>query len=98
MRSYYYFTKFKKIFVDINGIGVFAETFEDHLSRLRTVLERLREVNLKTKLMKCFFAQEELRFLGHTDNQHSLRPKPENVKAIENGPVPTNLQGGPFFS
>ena len=44
--------------VYIDAILVVGETFEEHLSNLRKVLDRLREANLKLKPGKCKFAEE----------------------------------------
>ena len=76
------------------GAGVYANThqdhiiitsdsFEEHLSHIRDVLERLRLANLTARASKTQFAREETKCLGvvvgNGKNAHDL----EKVKAIE---------------
>lgn len=49
----------------IEDILVFSTTWEEHLHHLKLVLERLREVNLKLKLVKCRFLRQEVQYLGY---------------------------------
>ena len=43
-----------------NDIIIFARTFEECLSRLESVLSRLRTCSLKLKVKKCTFAHQKL--------------------------------------
>ena len=49
----------------LDGIIVFSSTWEEHLARLRQVLERLRHANLNLEDEKCTFAAKEVSYLGH---------------------------------
>ena len=40
-------------------------TWEEHLSRLRIVLSRIRSANLKLSPAKCYFAVAKVDYLGH---------------------------------
>ena len=40
-------------------------TYEDHLEKLDTVLEKLRKANLQVNLNKFFFAKQEIEYLGY---------------------------------
>ena len=40
-------------------------TYEDHLVKLGSVLNKLRRAGLKVNAKKSFFAQKELECLGH---------------------------------
>ena len=50
--------------VYLDDIILFSSTVEDHLRRLRILLKRLKQVNLKLKPSKCMLLQEEVAFLG----------------------------------
>jgi hypothetical protein len=40
-------------------------TFQDHLQKLAIMFKRLEHANFRANLHKCFFAQEELEYLGY---------------------------------
>ncbi len=50
----------------IDDILVSGRTKEEHDNRLRQILERLRQNNVKLNKSKCKFAQQEIQYLGHT--------------------------------
>lgn len=49
----------------IDDIVVFGANFEEHLNRVKQVLERLKQAGLKLKPGKCELLQKEVTFLGH---------------------------------
>ena len=55
--------KFVVVFLD--DILVFSNRWEEHLEHLDTVLSALREQSLFCNVIKCEFALESVRFLGH---------------------------------
>ena len=83
------------------GAGVYASThqddiiitndsFEEHLSHIRDVLERLRVANLTARASKMQFAREETKCLGFVVGNGKIAPDLGKVKAIENFPVCTS--------
>ncbi|GFU77197.1 retrovirus-related Pol polyprotein from transposon 297 [Trichonephila clavipes] len=68
----------------LDDIIVFSETFEDHLIRLRLVLKCLQEAGLKLNSMKCLFAAQEVKILGHLVSSNGVRPDPDKIKAKGN--------------
>ena len=71
----------------LDDILVYSETFEDHLSRLGTVFERLISHGLKLKGCKCRFFQKEVKHLGHVVNSHGVSVDPDKVSRVANWPV-----------
>jgi hypothetical protein len=51
--------------VYIDDVLVMGHEFEDHLSNLRKVFERLRSAELKLKPQKCFFRSGRAEYLGY---------------------------------
>ena len=49
--------------VYLDNIIIFGRSFQEHLSHLASVLERLQELNLKVKLSKCNFLKQQVRYL-----------------------------------
>jgi hypothetical protein len=45
---------------------VYSRTLEEHLERLRLVLQRFKEESLKLCLKKCIFGRQEIEYLGYT--------------------------------
>ena len=77
--------------VYIDDIIVFSSSFDDHLSRLRTVFSRLRQANLKLKPQKCDFCMSEVSFLGHIVSSDGVKPDPSKVSAVKDYPRPSNV-------
>ena len=84
--------KFKDVLCYLDDLCIFAKTFEELLSKLERVLQRLRDANLTLKPSKCKFGYEELPLLGHVINRNGVMPDPKKVKAIQDYPQPTNVK------
>ena len=69
---------------------IFARTAEEHLERLRAVLERFRNANLKINPTKCEFFRTRVPFLGHIISKDGLEADPVKVRAVKAFPVPNN--------
>jgi len=65
---------------------------EDHLRNLRSVLERLRGVNLKAKPSKCAFFQKQVLYLGHIVSPDGVATDPSKSERIAAWPTPQNVQ------
>ena len=80
--------KWTMVLVYLDDLIVFAKTFEEHQRRLRIVLDRLREANLKLKISKCHFGEDKIRYLGHIVSENGLEVDPEKITAVVKFPVP----------
>ena len=74
----------------IDDIVIFSETFELHLQHLAEVFQRLREAGLKLAPPKCYFAQKQIRYLGHTLSRHGVQPDSSKYERVKNLASPTN--------
>ena len=77
--------------VYIDDILIFSRTFEDHMSHLRSVIERLHSAGLKLKPSKCHFICQTVEYLGHLITPGGVRPNPERVSAVKEFPKPTSI-------
>ena len=68
-----------------------GRTFEDHLSNIRKVLEKLRMANLKLNPSKCKLFCREVSYLGHIISAKGVRTDPEKISAVENWSRPEDL-------
>ena len=76
----------------LDDIIVFSKDFEDHITRLKMVFDRLKAANLKLKPKKCVFGCRKVRFLGHLVSADGVEPLPDTCQVIQEFPVPTNLR------
>ena len=83
----------KTCIVYLDDCIVFSKSFEKHLTRLDTILQRMTEYDLKLKPSKCFFAQEDVSFLGHLVSARGIQPDPERIKPLLNYPIPRDKTG-----
>ena len=75
----------------IDDCIIFSSTFKDHIDRLRVVLERFKQANLKLKPDKCTLFQSEVTFLGYRVSERGILPDPMNVSKILQWPEPANV-------
>ena len=78
--------------VFLDDILVSGSTPEEHDRNLRTVLTRFLNKGLRLRKEKCVFRQKSCKYLGHIIYEEGLHPTNDKVKAIQNAPVPQNVQ------
>lgn len=72
----------------IDNIIVFSPTWEAHLQHLRTVLEALREADLKANPTKSHLGFQELKYLRFLVGHGMVHPLPEKVLRVQHYPQP----------
>lgn len=80
------------LYVYVDDLIVFSQSFSDHVTHLSLVFEKLRFANLKLEPSKCKFAVSEVEYLGHVVSRHGLRPNEEKIKTIRDLPEPRNVK------
>lgn len=76
----------------LDDVLITGKNQTEHLSRLKSVLDKFREAGLTLREDKCEFFQDEVTYLGHIINKHGIRKCNDKVKAILNAPVPTDVK------
>ncbi|KFD59504.1 hypothetical protein M514_08725, partial [Trichuris suis] len=76
----------------MDDILVFSATFEEHLNRLRAVLDVLSRNGLRLQPTKCVVGAEKTEYLGHIIDPTGLRPLPAKVEAISSFPRPQTVR------
>jgi len=56
--------------------------FEDHLDKLRQVLQRLQDAGLRVNADKSIFGSDEVEYLGYVLTRNGIKPQREKVSAI----------------
>ena len=72
----------------LDDVIVFGCMEEEDPERLCVVFERFWEFNLKLKPSKCLFFQSEIMYLAHHISQRGILPSRENVRALQEFPMP----------
>ncbi|KAL5004068.1 hypothetical protein ScPMuIL_017524, partial [Solemya velum] len=78
--------------VYLDDIIIYSKNFEEHISNLSEVLQRLMEANLKLSPEKCTLLQREVTFLGHVVSEHGISTDPRKTEAVRNWVVPRNVK------
>ncbi|MBW0525794.1 hypothetical protein O181_065509 [Austropuccinia psidii MF-1] len=70
------------LIIYIDDIIAFSEIWDNNLSRLERVLQKIVQVNMKISLKKCHFAYSELKALGHVVSGLSFGIDKNKVAAV----------------
>ena len=57
-------------------------TFEDHLNKLRKVLEKLLEKGLRVNASKSHFGADQIEYLGYMLTRDGVKPQTKKIEAI----------------
>ena len=69
------------------------EAVVDHDEKVRALMQRCRERNVKLNKEKVKFKGSEVPFIGHVLTDAGLKPDPGKIKAILEMPQPTDVAG-----
>ena len=62
------------------------------MTHLKTVLQRLEQVNLKLNPKKCCFGCQVVEYLGHILTPDGLKPNPERITAVRQFVTPRDVK------
>ena len=74
----------------IDDILVFSSNFDEHISHLSQVFQRLRDANLTLKAEKCSFAVDKVIYLGHVITKNGVEVDISKTEKIRSFPEPKN--------
>lgn len=76
------------VFVYLDEVMIYIQTFEKHLEVLDEVFKRLREANLTVNFGKCHFCKRNMNYLCYVVDRKGLYVDPDKVKAMIELPPP----------
>lgn len=82
----------KECLLYLDDIIIFSKTFEEHLTRLESVFQRLHAANLKLKASKCHFLHRKIKYLGHIVSSEGIQVDPEKTSVVQDWPVPKTVK------
>nr|XP_055054187.1 uncharacterized protein LOC129439536 [Misgurnus anguillicaudatus] len=72
----------------LDDLVIYSTDWEEHVSLLRVVFERLKKASLTLNLAKCEFGQATITYLGRKVGQGQVKPVEAKVTAVADFPVP----------
>ena len=78
--------------VYLDDIIIFSQTVDEHLQRLRDVLQRLKDAGLKIKPSKCQLLRKSVLYLGHIVSEKGVEVDPEKTSCVRSWPVPNDRE------
>ena len=73
----------------IDDVAVYSDSWEDHLTHLRNVLQSFSDVGMTLRLDKAVFCKQSVSYLGHQAGGGKRSPLPERISAIQEIPEPS---------
>ena len=80
----------KILLVYLDDVIVFGSSVDEVVGRLKIVLDRLRDADLKLKPKKCHLFQKQVLYLGHVVSEDGVSTDPAKLESIRTWPTPTN--------
>ena len=74
----------------IDDVIEYGESWEKHLSRVRSWLDKLKTAKLTVNLLKNEFDYVHVTYLGHVVGQDQVSPVSAKIEAIVKFPAPMN--------
>ena len=73
----------------LDDVVIHSNDWEEHLTHIRSILQRLREAGLTVKPRKCQLAMGKCSYLGHIVGDGIIQPEKSKLEAVKNYPTPT---------
>ncbi|CAF1442774.1 unnamed protein product, partial [Rotaria sordida] len=74
--------------VYLDDIIIFSKTFKDHIKHLDEILRILDKHRFQLNPNKCSIMRTKIDYLGHSIDEHGIAPFYDNIKAIQELPIP----------
>ena len=76
----------------LDDIVVFSKSFEEHLTCLEAVFQRLHQAGLKLTISKCHFFKQSIKYLGHIISAKGVHTDPDKISTVRDWPVPISAK------
>ena len=82
----------------LDDLIIISELWDEHLTHIQMVLERLCQAGLTAKARKCEFGASECVYLGHTVGSGIVKPEVDKTAAVRQFPTPETKKAVRSFS
>jgi transposase InsO family protein len=82
----------EKCLIYLDDVLIFGRSADEHLERLKAILQRIREAGLKLSPKKCFFMQKQVEYLGHIVSAQGIKTDSKKVEKVKTWPVPKTVK------
>ena len=79
------------VIVYFDDLLIHSKTHAEHRTHLQEVFARLRETNLKLKLIKCHFGCTNVDYLGFRLTPNGILPGADKLKCVRDALPPKNV-------
>ncbi|UYV78715.1 K02A2.6-like [Cordylochernes scorpioides] len=69
----------------VDDLLIYADTIQEHNKKLKGILEKAKEKNIKFDLTKAQICLTKVRFLGHLISQNGIDPEPNKIDKLIKG-------------
>ncbi|CAF3826812.1 unnamed protein product, partial [Rotaria sp. Silwood1] len=76
----------------LDDVIIYSPTFDQHLTHLDDILNRLNDANFRLNVNKCQIAKTSIDYLGHHIERSNIRPNADNIRALLETPQPTTAR------
>lgn len=76
----------------IDDCLIFSDTFEEHVQHIDQLMTAIKEEGFRLKLLKCDFARDSVKYLGHVVSENKVQPINDNLRAIRDFERPKNVR------
>ncbi len=84
--------QWKTCLIYLDDVIVYANEFEEAVSRLDDVFSKIHSARMKLNPKKCSLFKREVTYLGHVVSEEGVATDPEKVRAVEDWPTPKNVR------
>ncbi|CAF4413388.1 unnamed protein product [Rotaria sp. Silwood2] len=76
----------------LDDVIIYSSTFDQHLTHLDDILNRLNDANFRLNIDKCHIAKTSIDYLGHHIEHSNIRPNADNIRALLETAQPTTAK------
>ena len=77
--------------VYIDDVGIFSNSFQEHMDLIKKVVERLQAAGFKINPLKCEWCVQETDFHGHWLTPEGIKPWKKKIDAVLKMSRPQNV-------
>ena len=79
-------------FIYLDDIIIFSRTYEEHLERLCSVFQKLRETGIKLSPKKCSLLKTRVKYVGHIVSEKGIEPDNDKITKVLEWPRPSSRE------